>query len=359
MSERIENKQKIFSFFIERVECRLDFCKVRIGQLNKEIEESRDICSKLENARQSVKAAMAIIRSYNQDFINIESIKKKVEENIRLNFDEEKFLGRLIKEEKNEEAREFLILGNLYLAAFIAKQMATNMPFDDILQCARVGLIDAVDKYDYRKELRFVTYAEFRIRGAIKDAIRDTNKLSRSFFEKIQKISEIIISLVEKTGCEPTEDELIAATGYKIEFIKDVQNFLNDDFFVKDIKEIDFESNEEILDIANSSNYTDGETKILLKEKFFEKSEMINNMLHILPKRRGQIICAVYGINDSYIKRNLKKVGEELGIAESTVSSHLMKAFKKLVKVFGTDRKQIENIFEQVCDIYQILQKEE
>lgn len=275
--------------------------------------------------------------------LRLEEIRRKLDfrkEMECLNFDEEKFLGKLVRE-GNKEARELLILGNLYLATLIAGKMKNivNMSFDDILQCARLGLIDAVDKYDYRKDKRFKTYANIRIRGEIFAEVRKLSNFNYHVFKKMRRISETAVSMIEKTGRKPTIKEIIAETGYDSEFICWTLDFLNDDDF--SIKEINIDDNEEALESARS-NYLDGETKILLKEHLYEKSAMIDSMIDILTKRQKQIIRAIYGINDSYEKKTHRQVGQELGITQSTVAFLAGIGFKKLKEVFSADKNALK-----------------
>lgn len=284
----------------------------------------------------------------------LEEIRRKLNcrrETEYLNFDEEKFLGKLVKE-GNEEARELLILGNLYLATLIAGQMKNivNMSFDDILQCARLGLIDATDKWDYRKNKRFKTYANIRIRGEIFTEIRKLSNFNYHVFKKMRRISETAVSMIEKTGRKPTIKEIIAETGYDSKFICWALDFLNDDDL--SIKEISVDNNKEALESARS-DCLDGESKILLKELLFEKSAMLDSMIDILPKRQKQIIRSVYGINDSYKKKSYWRIGQELGVTQSTVAILAGRGFKKLKEVFGVDKKRIENLFAQIRDILQ------
>lgn len=286
----------------------------------------------------------------------LEKIRRKLDfrkEMEYLDFDEEKFLGKLVKE-GNEEARKLLILGNLHLATLIAGQMKNivNMSFDDILQCARLGLIDAVDKYDYRKDKQLKAYANIRIRGEILGEIRKLSNFNYHVFKKMRRISKTTVSMVEKTGRKPTIEEIIAETGYDSEFICWALDFLDNDDF--SIKEIYVDNNQEMLESA-SGNCLDGETKILLKELLFEKSAMLDSMIDILTKRQKQIIRAVYGINDSYERKTHRQAGQELGVTQSTVAILAGRGFKKLKEVFGVDRKRIEILLSQISDIYQIL----
>src|SRR4030042_2360717 len=179
MQIKDENLVRPFSLVIERIKKNIFSLKARIEKLKGEIEKLREICDKMDNAQILLGLVFEIIGKYNNpNFIlskvkRIGEVREKIQAGNPLNFEDEKFLGNLIQNGDNE-ARELLILGNLNLAKYVATSLRKKivMPFEDITQIAFLGLIDAVDRYDPAKNLRFKTYAEWRIRGAILDAVR-------------------------------------------------------------------------------------------------------------------------------------------------------------------------------------------
>lgn len=284
------------------------------------------------------------------------SLSLKLPPTPKLTSKEEKFLGKLMIEKKNSRAREMLIIKNLYLAEFIAKQMApnTSLPFDDILQSARLGLIDAVDKYDYRRK-RFSTFAAFRIKGAVLDEIRKSGKLGYGAFRTIKKISEAAISIATEKGENNSEEliaNLIAKTCYSTGLIKWALDFLDYDFSIVDSVFVNIEE----IEMESADFYSNAETKLLLNEELAEKTSEANAMLALLSSRQKEAIISLYGINSSYKRRTYKEAGKELGLKECSFFVRVKKGFKRLGKKLKIAEKDIAGLFEQICDIYQILQ---
>lgn len=365
MQTKDEKLVQSLSSFIEGLKQKIACCEARINQLSGEIEESRKVCDNLDNAQILLKSAFEIIGKYNSNFIaeikSIGEIREKVKAKIPLNLTEEKFLGELIKKGDNE-ARELLILANLYLAKYIASQIAKkiNMPFNDILQNAFLGLIDAVDKYDPVKNLRFKTYAEIRIRGGIWDGVRSDNgtvKISRFWLKKRKCVLDAII-VIQNEGHEVTIEKIVDKTKYKEDAVLEIIASLPDDFNLS----LSMQNDEIYL----ADTKLNPEQSLILKEqlegysaflkrRFEDNLVLIEDMLKKLSARQSQVIRAIYGIGGDYAELSQIEVARRLKLAWSTISFYNGKGLKKLAEIFNIDKEAVRNLLKETCLIYQIL----
>ena len=131
------------------------------------------------------------------------------------NFDEtdEQELWREYARSKNPRIRDYFVVKYAPLVKYVAGKLAVGMPhnveFDDLVSYGTFGLLDAIEKYDASKEVRFKTYAMTRVRGAVYDELRSVDWIPRSIRQKAKEVERIIIELENKMG-RTVEDEEIA-----------------------------------------------------------------------------------------------------------------------------------------------------
>lgn len=125
------------------------------------------------------------------------------------------------------ELRDELILEYAQLVKLVAGRLSMylgyNVEYDDLVGYGIFGLIDAIDKYDYGKNVKFETYASLRIRGAILDQIRKMDWIPRSLRQKQKKINAAMAAIEAKTGRTSTDEELAAELGISIEELNNWQ----------------------------------------------------------------------------------------------------------------------------------------
>jgi RNA polymerase sigma factor for flagellar operon FliA len=122
---------------------------------------------------------------------------------------------------RSEELREEIILQYAPLVKYVMGRLAISLPavldYEDILSFGTIGLIEAVERFDYEKGVKFETYAIARIRGAIIDALRSLDRLPRSVRQKAKDADKALVDLAEGLGRDPTDEEVADAMGLTVQ----------------------------------------------------------------------------------------------------------------------------------------------
>jgi len=122
---------------------------------------------------------------------------------------------------RSEELREEIILQYAPLVKYVMGRLAISLPavldYEDILSFGTIGLIEAVERFDYEKGVKFETYAIARIRGAIIDALRALDRLPRSVRQKAKDADKALVDLAEGLGRDPTDEEVADAMGLTVQ----------------------------------------------------------------------------------------------------------------------------------------------
>jgi RNA polymerase sigma factor for flagellar operon FliA len=124
-------------------------------------------------------------------------------------------------ESRSEELREEIILQYAPLVKYVMGRLAISLPavldYEDILSFGTIGLIEAVERFDYEKGVKFETYAIARIRGAIIDALRSLDRLPRSVRQKAKDADKALVDLSQDLGRDPTDEEVAEAMGLTVQ----------------------------------------------------------------------------------------------------------------------------------------------
>ena len=240
-----------------------------------------------------------------------------------LNQEQELELGRRIKEEGDEEAREQLINSNLRLVVYIAKQYKNNyVGIEDLVAEGNLGLIAAVDKYDYTYGYRFSTCATPWIKQAILKALTDKGRpvrLPAHIYQQITKIKKFIEIFVANNSREPTRAEIAKALGIDEEKVDSLFQWKQDTISM-DMPLGDEEKNTIADTIADPND--------ILPTKYVERqlmSEFIQKMIAKLPARTQIIMKMRYGLGndkdpeDWKNEHTLEEIGAYLGITRERV----------------------------------------
>lgn len=240
-----------------------------------------------------------------------------------LNQEQELELGRRIKEEGDEDAREQLINSNLRLVVYIAKQYKnTYVGIEDLVAEGNLGLIAAVDKYDYTYGYRFSTCATPWIKQAILKALTDKGRsvrLPAHIYQQITQIKKFIEIFIANNGREPTRAEIAKALGIDEEKVDSLFKWKQDTISM-DMPLGDEEKNTIADTIADPNDISP--TKYVERQLM---SEFIQKMIAKLPVRTQIIMKMRYGLGndkdpeDWKNEHTLEEIGAYLGITRERV----------------------------------------
>ena len=252
-----------------------------------------------------------------------------------LTSNEEFDLGRRVKDYNDEKAKNKLIEHNLRLVIDIASKFQNRgLDFSDLIQEGNIGLIHAVDKYDYERGYRFSTYATFWIRQAISRGLTKTSRTIRlptHVTEKLFKLVKLIESMVQELGREPTEIELSKRSGFKLKLVKTLMANMTEPISTEEERTGHDDTNEKVIDsIADTTLPTPNE----VVDHIVLKNYITNDLLTILTQREQEVIKLRFGLFDQK-PHTLEDTGR---ILEVTRERARQVEYKALIKIRSSCR---------------------
>src|SRR5437764_1771462 len=224
-----------------------------------------------------------------------------------------------------ESERDALINETLPLIKHVVHRVATRLPVNiemrDLINAGVLGLLDAIDKFEPERNVKFKTYAEVRIRGAILDSLRNLDWAPRSLRKKSKDLEKTYAELSQKLRRPSTDEEVSEAMGENIE-----------DFhaLVDQLHGLTIGSFENLSDSEDSENYInyypdDGSNDPYAKFETNELTALLAGAIEELPEKERLVLSLYY-----YEEFTMKEIGALLGVNESRVSQIHTKATLRL-----------------------------
>lgn len=228
----------------------------------------------------------------------------------------------------DESAKQKLIESNLRLVVSIAKRFLgrTGMSFSDLIQEGNMGLIKAVERFDYRRGFHFSTYGTWWIRQAISRAMADqarTIRIPVHMVETINRLGRVTRMLWQKLGREPTESEIAEAMGLSEEKVGEIRKIALEPTSLE--TPTGEEGDSEFYDFVedeNAKSPSENIIQMMLKEQLLA-------VIETLTPREQKVIRLRYGLDDAH-PRTLEEVGKEFNVTRERIRQIEAKALKKL-----------------------------
>lgn len=233
---------------------------------------------------------------------------------------------------KSPEIKEQIILEYASLVKVVAGRLSMylgyNVDYEDLVSYGIFGLIDAIDKYDCLKEVKFETYASLRIRGAILDQIRKMDWIPRTIRQKQKKIDSVIKNIEQNTGHGATDEEIARGLGITEEEYLDWQSQMK----ITGLVSLN-EYMEQGCDVAQEAS-THTAARFDSPEEAIEKEELVKVLgeaLEVLTEKERKVITLYY-----YEDLTLKEISNVLEVSESRISQLHTRALQKMKVKMGS-----------------------
>lgn len=251
----------------------------------------------------------------------------------------EEDLWKRFSKDKEQEVRDYFVIKYAPLVKYVAGKISMGLPpsieFDDLVSYGIFGLLDAINKFDPERGIKFKTYAMTRIRGAVFDELRSIDWIPRSVRQKAKQVEVVIAELENKLGRTVEDDEIARELGMSVAEFQQLLNelsgvsmvSLNDIWFMGD------DSDE--LSILDTLEAPDSLNPDVLVEKE-EIRDLIVDAIKKLPDKEKKVIVLYY-----YEDLTLKEIGQILEVTESRVSQLHTKAIMRLRGRLGRIKSNI------------------
>ena len=313
---------------IDKIYERLEAYNIVVLNSGEEDEPSEDILLELEDDAEDAQSEVESLAqtSYSMSDDPVHLYLKEIGNYPLLTMADEIELAKKIIE-GDEAAKQLLAESNLRLVVSIAKRyVGRGLSFLDLIQEGNLGLIKAVEKFDYTKGYKFSTYATWWIRQAITRSIADQSRTIRipvHMSEVINKTYRVSRNLLQDLGREPSEQELADAMNLPIEKVREILKVSADPISLdtpigeEDDSHLgDFIRDESVMGPEDAATYS------ILKDQ-------ITKLLDTLTDREQRVLILRFGLNDGR-SRTLEEVGKEFNVTRERIRQIEAKALRKL-----------------------------
>lgn len=238
-------------------------------------------------------------------------------------------LWKSYSQNRSQDIREKLIVEYAPLVKVVAGRLSMHLgntvEFDDLVGYGVFGLIDAIDKFDINKDVKFETYASVRIRGAILDQIRKMDWIPRTVRQKQRKIDDAVKAIEARTSKVATDKQIAEELGITHTELIEWQSILKTTNVVS-LNEYVEQGSEPVMDARRNSQFQQPETAISKQEL----KKVLAEALEQLTDKEKKVILLYY-----YEEMTLKEISMTLEVSESRVSQLHTKALGKMKNKMG------------------------
>lgn len=246
-----------------------------------------------------------------------------------MNEEERAELWTAYAKSKSQEIRERIIVEYAPLVKVVAGHLhmylGHNVEYDDLVGYGIFGLIDAVDKYNFEKEVKFETYASLRIRGSILDHIRKMDWIPRTLRQKQKRLDSVIKEIESETGKSATDEQIAGRLEISVEELQEWYSKMKSTTLVS-LNEYIEQGSEIKMDASHNSHFETPEKVVESREL----KDILAQSLESLTEKEKKVIIFYY-----YEELTLKEISKILEVSESRVSQLHTRALQKLKERLG------------------------
>ncbi len=216
-----------------------------------------------------------------------------------------------------------------YIASRVIIGKSKYIEFEDLLSYGMIGLMDAINKYDESRGMKFSTYASIRVKGAMIDELRKNSPISKGAMDKLNKYNQVVDKLQTQLLREPTDKEIAAALGLTLQGVGEIEGYINYISIVS-LEDLIFSEDDDMPLMGTIEDENSPSPEKMLEGK--EELEYLEKAIECLNEKDQTVLNLYY-----YEGLTLKEIGKILEVSESRVCQlhsrailHLRKAMHKL-----------------------------